>query len=157
MIFVAGLQLTGCKPSEATLKMNSIPNYRVEAGDHVLFLEFKIMRDAEGMEKVSINKSVAGTGRTKNLLAPVAGPYKILAVPRYSASRIEQEMSYEHPLFQSVEASDTTGTLTKSRLAVNEGALTIRLQDDPYLQKVDLYSVSPDKGKVLIYSLAFNR
>ncbi|QRR00337.1 hypothetical protein [Dyadobacter sandarakinus] len=147
----------GCRPSQGSLSMKNVPNYNPSAGDHVLFLEFKIRKNSAGDETAELVRSVAGSGRVKAMLAAAESPYRIVAIPRYSTSHPEQEMRYEHPLFQSVEVSDTTGVLSRSRLAVHEGSLTIRLQDDPYLTRVDLYSEGPEKGRVLINTLDFKR
>ncbi len=158
VLFIVSTQLGGCKSAESVLKVSEMPNYDKKSADRMLFLNFRISTSGEAApEKVELVNAVSGNARLKNLVPPVHDPYQIKVIPRYSASRMEKETFYEHPLFRSVEVSAPDGKLSRSEERNREGMLNIRLQDDIYLTSLEVYSVTPEKGTVKIYTLNFKR
>jgi hypothetical protein len=157
-LFMIGAQLSGCKSAESVLKVSEMPNYDKKSADRILFLNFRISTTGNSLsEKVELVNAVSGNARMKNLIPPVHDPYQIKVIPRYSASRMEMETFYEHPLFRSVEVSGPGGKLGRSQINDREGMLNIRVQDDSYLTSLEVYSVTPEKGTVKIYTLNFKR
>lgn len=156
VICFACLLTLNCQPGRSALTINRIRNYDIESKDHILFLTFQLTGEAGGKEKVRLLGSTAGNGRMKNILHPVHFPYRIIAIPRYTTSAIEREMSFEHPLFKAAEVSDPSGAIEHVEATAREGSLSIRLQQDPGLNRLELFSVSPQKGTVKIYTLHFD-
>jgi hypothetical protein len=157
VIFIASAHIVGCKSAESVVKVSEMENYKKESADHILFLNFRISTGRGASEKVELVNSVSGSGRMKNLVAPVHGAHQIKVVPRYSAGRMELGTFYEHPLFRSVEVSTADGKLSRSEVTDREGMLNIRVQDDTFLTGLELYSVTPARGTVKIYTLNFKR
>lgn len=155
-IAILVLLFAGCGPGRSTLTISNVPNYDKSVSDHILFLDFRVTAENQGdHEKVELVKAISGNGRMKNLMRPVHYPYQIKAIPRYTTSAIEKELVFEHPLFNTKEVSEPGGTITKMEVTNTEGILSMRLQDAQALDRLDLYSVSPGKGTVKIYTLRF--
>jgi hypothetical protein len=49
------------------------------------------------------------------------------------------------------------GKLSKQDLAAKKGTLSFRIQDDKALEKVEIYSVTPEKGNIKIYTLTLKQ
>jgi hypothetical protein len=157
-IFIAVLAvlLVGCGPGRSTLKISKVPNYDKAVSDHIFFLDFRVTAENQGdREKVELVKAISGSGRMKNILRPVHYPYQIKAIPRYTTSALEKELVFEHPLFNAREVSEPGGTITKVAVTNTEGIVSMRLQEAPGLDRLELYSVTPEKGTVKIYTLRF--
>lgn len=158
VLFIVSTLLGGCKSTESVLKVSEMLNYDKKSADRILFLNFKISTSRKGAsEKVELVNAVSGNARMKNLVPPVHDSCQVKVVPRYSAKRMETETFYEHPLFRSVEVSAPDGKLSRSEARSREGMLNIRVQDDSYLTSLEVYSVTPEKGTVKIYTLNFKR
>lgn len=152
--FLLAFQLMNCKPAQSTLKAGMIANYDKALKEHILFLEFKISAEAAGkLEKVKLIHAVSGSGKMKDLNHPVQDLYRIMAVPRYKTSATEKEFYYEHPLFRSVEVANPAGTLSKKSISAKEGSLSIRIQENPDMDRIELFSITPEKGTVKIHTL----
>ncbi|GGB81318.1 hypothetical protein GCM10011325_05980 [Dyadobacter sediminis] len=133
-----------------------VANYDKAVKEHILFMEFDIRTGAKGrQEKVKLVRAVAGNGRTKGLNSPVHGPYRIMMVPRYRSNALEKEFYYEHPLFRSVEVASPGGTLSKASIAAKQGMLSVRIQENADLDRIELFSLTPDKGTTKIYTVYF--
>ncbi|MCE6990007.1 hypothetical protein [Dyadobacter sp. CY323] len=134
--------------------MREIPGYGAQVQDHILFLHFKIKDGGEGKnEKVEFLNATSGNGRMKNLAVPVHYPYQIKAVPRYTTSHFEIGITLEHPLFRSVEVASQDGTIAKAEITAREGNLSFRIQEESYMDRIDIYSITPERGEVKIYTL----
>lgn len=155
-LVLAGLLMTHCKPARSALTVGEVTNYNPGARDHILFLNFRISGSVGGREKVELVSAQAGDGRMKTIARDVHFPYQIKALARYSTGTIEQEMVFEHPLYRSAEVSDPTGHIRQVEATATEGDLMVRLQQQPGLNQLELFSVSPEKGTVKIYTLDFN-
>ncbi|MCE7064637.1 hypothetical protein [Dyadobacter sp. CY326] len=154
LLFVMiGMQLMGCKTAESTIAIRDFKNHDPSAADHILFLDFEITRRGKKTEVVELVNAVSGRGKMKNLVAPVQSPYQIRVLPTYSSDRPETEMAFEHPLYRSVEVASQDGRLSKHDLSATQGTLSIRVQEDKALEKIELYSITPEKGKTKIYTL----
>ncbi len=105
------------------------------------------------METVELVNAVSGNGKLKNLAAPVHSPYRIVVIPRYPVDDMEKALVFEHPLYKSVEVASGDGRLTKQDLNAKEGILSVRIQNDNGLEKVELYSITPGKENIKIYTL----
>ena len=105
------------------------------------------------METVELVNAVSGNGKLRNLTAPVHSPYRILVIPRYPVNDMENELVFEHPLYKSVEVASENGHLTKQNLNAKEGILSVRIQNDNGLKKIELYSITPGKENIKIYTL----
>lgn len=146
----------GCGSGRSTLTVSEIPNYDKSVSDHILFLDFRVTaKNRDDREKVRLVKAISGSGRMKQIGRPVYDPYQIKAIPRYSTGAVEREMFFEHPLFQTREVAEPGGAIQKAAVSNTEGIVSIRLQDARGLERLDLYSVSPGKGTVKIYTLRF--
>lgn len=156
LIAVAGLSAMNCRPGRSSLMVGQLPNYNRESKDHIIFLTFQITGEVGGREKVRLMYANAGNGRMKEMLRPVHFPYQIIAIPRYTTNTIEREMAFEHPLFKSAEISDPSGKIRQVEATSKEGTMLVRLQQNPGLNRLELFSVSPQKGAVKIYTLHFD-
>ncbi|MCF0070047.1 hypothetical protein LZD49_06160 [Dyadobacter sp. CY261] len=155
-ITLAGLLMIHCKPAQSTLTVGQISNYNANSPDHILFLNFRISGGVGGREKVELLSASAGDGKMKDIARSVHFPYQIKAIARYSASAVEREMVFEHPLFKGREVSDPSGHMRQVEVKATEGNVLIRLQQHSGLNQLELFSVSPEKGTVKIYTLDFN-
>jgi hypothetical protein len=155
LIFVGmSLQLMNCKSGESVLNAADINNYDTTTRDHILFLEFKISSGGQGKpEKVKFLKAVSGNGKMKNLRQAVHYPYQIHVIPRYTIGFVETEMAFEHPLYRSVEVPNQDGTLKKAALTAKEGILSFRFQEHSNMDRLELFSIMPQKEPVKIYTL----
>lgn len=156
-IAFAGLLLLGCRSERSTLKISEIPNYDTQSPDHILFLNFRITGKPGGNENVALVSARAANGRMKDLYHPVNFPYHIKAVPRYSTNAIEREMVFAHPLYRSAEVSDPSGHIRREEVRANEGTLLVRMPLHSGLNGLELFSVSPGRGSVKIYTLSFDQ
>ena len=152
LIMIAA-QLLGCKTSESTLSVQNVRNYDPNAANQILFLDLKIIKRDGKTETVELVNAVSGSGKLKNMAAPVHSPYQISVIPRYSISHMEIPMVFEHPLYKSVEFASQDGKLSKQDLHAKEGILSVRIQKDNGLEKIELHSLTPEKGDVKIYTL----
>jgi hypothetical protein len=151
---VMGLQLMNCKSGESVLNTREIGNYDTTSQEHILFFEFKITDAGKGNpEKVKFIKAVSGNGKMKNLRQTVDYPYQIHVFPRYNIGFLETEIPFEHPLYRLVEVPSQDGTLTKKSVVEKEGTLSFRLQEHSNMKSIELFSITPDRGKVKIYTL----
>nr|WP_295928396.1 hypothetical protein [uncultured Dyadobacter sp.] len=155
-ITLAGLLMIRCKPAQSTLTIREIANYNANSADHILFLNFRISGGVGGKEKVELMSAHAGDGKMKDISRPVHFPYQIKAIPRYKTSAIGREMIFEHPLYKGAEVSDPSGHMRQVEVKAKEGNVLIRLQQHSGLNQLELFSVSPEKGTVKIYTLDFN-
>lgn len=155
-IAFVGLLMFGCKSGRSVLAVSELPNYDTRSPDHLLFLNFRIYGKPGGNERVELAGASVANGRMKNLAYPVHFPVQIKAIPRYSTSASEREMVFEHPLHRSVEVSDPSGHMRREEMRANEGTLMIRMPLDPGLNRLELFSVTPERGSVKIYTLSFN-
>lgn len=155
-IGLAGLLMFGCKSSRSVLTISELPNYDTRSPNHLLFLNFRITGKPGGNEHVELASANAASGRMKDLAYPVHSPIQIKAIPRYATSALEREMVFEHPLHRSVEVSDPTGHMRREEVRVSEGNLMIRMPLHSGLNRLELFSVTPEKGSVKIYTLSFN-
>ncbi|MCF2505792.1 hypothetical protein L0663_20520 [Dyadobacter sp. CY107] len=146
-------QLSGCKTAESTLRIENVRNYDPDAANHILFLDFKITKRDGKKEHVELVNAVSGSGKLKNLAAPVHSLHRISVIPRYSVGHEEVPLFFEHPLFKSVEVSSQDGKLSKRDLHAKEGILSVRMQRKNGLEKIELHSLTPDKGDIKIYTL----
>ncbi|WP_353719581.1 hypothetical protein [Dyadobacter sp. 676] len=155
-ILLAGLSLFECKPARSSLAVNQVPNYNPQSPDHILFLNFRITGAVSGKEEVQLVSASAGDGRMKDIARPVHSPYQIKAIPRFKTGAAGREMAFEHPLFRNAEVSDPEGHIRHVDVTAREGNLLIRLQQQPGLNQLELFSVSPGNGTVKIYTLDLN-
>lgn len=145
----------GCNSPHAIIDVSTLPNYNGKAADHIVFLNFKISEGSKGRrEKVELVRAVSGTGKMKSMENHVEYASYIRAVRKYSDGR-NQESIYQHPLFKQVEVSSPQGKIESRLLTADEGILTMRFQEDKSLEKIDLYSVSPNNGTRKIYTISF--
>ena len=154
-IALAGLLMFGCKSGHSVLTISELPNYDARSADHLLFLNFRITGKPGGNEQVELVSATAANGRMKNLAYPVHFPVQIKAIPRYTTSALEHEMVFEHPLHRSVEVSDPGGHMRREEVRAKEGTLLIRMPLQSGLNGLELFSVSPERGSVKIYTLSF--
>lgn len=155
-LVLAGLLMPGCKSGHSVLTTREIPNYDTQSPDHILFLNFRITGKPGGNENVELVGATAANGRMKDLQRPVDIPYHIKAVPRYSANEAGREMVFEHPLYHPAEISDPSGHIRRETVQAKEGTLLIRMPMKAGLNGLELFSVTPEKGSVKIYTLSFN-
>ncbi|NIJ54007.1 hypothetical protein [Dyadobacter arcticus] len=154
LLMLVGVNFLNCSSGESLLTINEIFGYSKDAKDHIIFLNFKITELGPGKnERVRLVKAASGAGRTKNLNAPVHSPHYIEVVPRYKTGRIEVGMAFEHPLYRSVEVPGHDGTIIKQSVIAKEGILHVRFQEDRNMDRIELYSITPDRGSVKIYTL----
>ncbi|MCE7060493.1 hypothetical protein [Dyadobacter sp. CY343] len=152
------MHLAACTPRQSALDLNDVLRFDATVADQILFLQFRVSFGKKGgQEEVGLVSAVAGNGKLKPFRAPVESPYKIEVVPRYSVSALETAMVYQHPLFQEVEVHDPSGVITRKKNYEKEGAFTMRMQADHNIEKLDIYSVTPERGKIKIYTLKLKR
>ncbi|WP_348066566.1 hypothetical protein [Dyadobacter sp.] len=143
-----------CKSGESVLNKEDISNYDISTKDHILFFEFKITDGGKGKpEKVKFIKAVSGNGKMKNLGQKVLYPYQIHVIPRYNTGFLETEIALEHPLHRSVEVPGQDGIITKENVVAGEGTLSFRLQEHRNMDRVELFSITPESGSTKIYTL----
>ena len=94
-----------------------------------------------------------GSGQIKDLGNEVHNPYQIKALHHYTGGAKPTEVLFEHPLYKSVEVFDPSGEITRNPTTLAEGALSMRIQHSRSLEKIELYSITPDNGTRLIYTL----
>jgi len=150
------LLMFGCKSGRAVLAISELPNYDTRSPDHLLFLNFLITGKPGGNEHVELASANVANGRMKDLAYPVHFPTQIKAIPRYSSRASEREMVFEHPLRRSVEVSDPTGHMRREEVQASEGHLMIRMPLHSGLNRLELFSVTPERGSVKIYTLSFD-
>ena len=147
-----------CSSSKSTLKTEKIANFDKQATDHILFLDFTVKKSV-GLkpEATKLTNSVSGVGLLKDMDAEVRNPYQVKAVQYYNDGQKPKEVIFEHPLYKSVEIFDQDGTISRKPTSLNEGTLSMRIQHGSSLEKIELYSTTPDKGTVLIYTLTLKK
>lgn len=155
-IALAGLLMIGCRSGRSVLTVSELPNYDTRSPDHILFLNFLITGKRGGNESVELTSANVGNGKMKDLNRPVHFPTYIKAVPRYSTSALEREMVFEHPLYHAAEVSDPSGHVRREEVQAKEGTLLIRMPMHSGLNRLELFSVTPERGSVKIYTLSFN-
>jgi hypothetical protein len=153
VMLALGIGLISCKTAESTLTMENVRNYNRDAASHILFLDFKLTKRNDQTETVTLVNAVSGSGKIKNMAIPVHSACQISVIPRYSVGRLEVPLVFEHPLYRSVEVPSQDGKLTKQDLHADEGTLSVRIQTEKGLEKLELYSLTPEKGNVKIYTL----
>ncbi|MCF2493209.1 hypothetical protein [Dyadobacter chenhuakuii] len=153
LVMIIGVALTGCKTAESTLSIRQVRNFDPNAANHILFLDIKISKGKGKMETVELVNAVSGKGKLKNLTAPIHSPYRIHVIPRYLVDDMENALVFEHPLYKSVEVASEDGRLTKQNLNAKEAMLSVRIQNDNGLKKIELYSITPGKENIKIYTL----
>ncbi|GGM92439.1 hypothetical protein GCM10010967_27060 [Dyadobacter beijingensis] len=146
-----------CSPGVTVLNIRELPNYDSRSADHILFLNFRITGKAGGRERVELAGTNLGVGRMKNIYHPVNFPVRIKAIPRYGDVGLEEEMTFEHPLYRSAEVSDESGHIDRKEVEAKEGSLQVRMPVRPGLNALELFSVTPEKGTVKIYTLHFDQ
>jgi len=156
VIALAGLLMNECRSGRSTLKISELPNYDSKSPDHILFLNFRITGKPGGNEHVELASATVGNGRMKDLRHPVGFPVYITAIPRYTTSALEAEMAFEHPLYRSAEVSDPSGHMRRQEVKAGEGTLLVRMPIHSGLNRLELFSVTPERGSVKIYTLGFN-
>ncbi|WP_342087561.1 hypothetical protein [Dyadobacter sp. OTU695] len=155
-IALAGLLMLGCRSGRSVLTISELPNYDTLSSDHILFLNFLITGKPGGHESVQLASANVAHGKMKDLNRPVHFPTYIKAVPQYTTGTSEREMVFEHPLYHAAEVSDPSGHLRREEIRAKEGTLLIRMPMRSGLNRLELFSVTPDKGTVKIYTLSFN-
>lgn len=153
---LAGLLMFACKSGRSVLTVRELPNYDTLSADHLLFLNFRITGKPGGNEHVELVSATAATGRMKDLAYPVHFPVRIKAVAQYATNASGQEMVFEHPLYKSAEVSDPAGHIRREEIRAKEGTLLIRMPLHAGINALELFSVSPERGSVKIYTLSFN-
>lgn len=148
------LFLEGCHSSRQTLSVHALPNYEPNAVHQIVFLDFTISRSALGKpEQLTLVNSIAGVGELKNVATPVHTPYQIKLVRYYTDDRLPEQDSLEHPLIRSLEIADTDGTLTRKPTSDLSGQFSVRFPYSAGLRRIELYSVTPDRGTLKIHTL----
>ena len=156
-IAFVGLLMFGCKSERSVLAVRDLPNYDTRSSDHLLFLNFRISGKPGGNEHVELVSARVANGRMKDLYHPVNYPVvRIKAVPRYGNRVSDKEMAFLHPLYHWAEVSDPTGHIRREEVRAKEGTLLIRMPLDSGLNRLELFSVTPERGSVKIYTLSFN-
>ncbi len=154
-IALACLLMPGCRSGRPVLSISELPNYDTRSPDHILFLNFLITGKPGGNENVELASAHVGNGKIKDLHRPVHFPVYIKAVPSYTTSALEREMVFEHPLYHAAEVSDPSGHMRREELRAKDGTLLIRMPVQPGLNRLELFSVTPERGPVKIYTLSF--
>ncbi len=155
-IALAGLLMLGCRSGRSSLTVSELPNYDSRSADHILFLNFRITGKPGGNENVELAGANVGNGKMKDLNHPVNFPTHIKAVPRYTTSALESEMVFAHPLYHATEVSDPSGHIRSEEVQAREGTLLVRMPMHSGLNRLELFSVTPERGSVKIYTLNFN-
>lgn len=153
IILMIGMLLSGCKTAESTLTMQNVRNYDPGAASHILFLDFRITGGDGKAEKAELVNVVSGNGKLKNVARPVPNPRQMSVVARYATEHEEVPLVFEHPLHKAVEVASEDGKLSKQDMHAKEGILSVRIQQDNGLEKLELYSITPEKGNIKIYTL----
>ena len=147
-----------CASSKSTLKTEKITNFDKQATDHILFLDFTVKKSVgQKPEATKLTNSVSGVGVLKDMGVEVQNPYQVKAIQYFSDGQKPIKIIYEHPLYKSVELFDKDGTISRKPTSLDEGILSMRIQHGGSLEKIELYSTTPDKGTVLIYTLTLKK
>jgi hypothetical protein len=155
-IALAGLLMISCRSGRSVLTISELSNYDARSPDHILFLNFLITGKPGGNENVELASANVGNGKMKDLYRSVHFPTYIKAVPGYSTGALEREMVFEHPLYHAAEVSDPSGHIRRGEVQAKEGTLLIRMPMHSGLNRLELFSVTPERGSVKIYTLSFN-
>lgn len=154
LMLILCFQLVHCRQAKSYVRAADLPNYNKNSTDHVLFLDFQITQEKERAKiKAVLVNAMAGNGKMKDLVSGRHYPDHIKVVHYFSDRRTPVEMYYEHPLVKTMEVFSQDGNLGKSTQIARKGTLSIRFQEDPARDKVELYSVTPDRGSEKLYSL----
>ncbi|MCF2446389.1 hypothetical protein L0657_20695 [Dyadobacter sp. CY345] len=156
-LIILSWQMVNCRQAKSFVSISKLPNYDTQAADHILFLDFLITQSGDNAPvKAKLVNSIAGNGKMKDLGSARIQQNQIKVVHIFSDKRQPVEIFYEHPLFLSVEVFSKEGNLSQNAQTAREGTLSLRVQDDPAREKIDLYSVTP-KGEIKIYSLLIKK
>lgn len=154
LLLILCSQLVHCRQARPYVRTQELPNYDKSVTNHILFLDFQITQDDEkGTVKAELINAIAGNGKMKDQGSGSIYPDQIKVVHYFTDERTPVEMFYEHPLLKTAEVFSQDGNLSKSMQRAHEGTLSIRFQEDQAREKIELYSVTPDRGVVKIYSL----
>ncbi|WP_254560425.1 hypothetical protein [Dyadobacter diqingensis] len=154
LLLILCFQLVHCRQARSYVRAQELPNYDKGVANHILFLDFQITQDKEkGAVKAELINAIAGNGKMKDHGQGSIYPDQIKVVHYFSDRRTPVEMFYEHPLLRTAEVFSQDGNLSKSTQTALKGTLSIRFQEDQAREKIELYSVTPDRGAVKIYSL----
>lgn len=154
LLLILCFQLVHCRQARSYVRAHELPNYDKSVANHILFLDFQITQDKEkGAVKAELINAIAGNGKMKDHGQGSIYPDQIKVVHYFSDRRTPVEMFYEHPLLRTAEVFSQDGNLSKSTQTARKGTLSIRFQEDQAREKIELYSVTPDRGAVKIYSL----
>ena len=155
LVFLVGV-LSGCSVSIPIIDAENIENFDKLAKDHILFLTFDIKKNkGQKPEIVTLLNSVAGSGKMKKLKTGVENPFQIKSIQYFNDAKLPIETFHEHPLYKSLELFDEDGSITRKSTTSTASILLMKIQYDNNLEKVELYSVTPDFGSVKIYTLKF--
>jgi hypothetical protein len=146
--------LVACHSTKETLTVHDVPNYSPKAAPQTLFLDFEINQSTTSQsERVTLVNSIIGNGGMKSLARPVHNPYQIKLVRHFADGRLTERDSLEHPLFRSIEIAEPDGTLSQKPLREHNGHFSVRVPYVKALDRIDMYSVTPDKGLVKIHTI----
>ena len=139
--------LVACHPSRQTLRLHELPNYRANAPQQLLFLDFAIHRaGADQPERVALTNAIVGQGERKVWARAAHSPCQIRFERVFTDNRPAETDSVAHPLFQTLELPDTDGTLSRRPMQADSGHVSVRLPYVTALTRINLYSVTPDRG-----------
>ncbi len=146
--------LAGCTAGR-TIRMEQVRNFAPDRPQQLLFLDLLITREgAAGPEMVQIINAVAAEGLCRECgQAAFHGGYRLLCTYQYSDGRPPVTETYEHPLLRTVELFDPDGSLDRRPVSAREGHLSLRIQYDRSLTRVELFSQTPDRGPHRIHSI----
>ena len=148
--------LASCAVSIPTINAENIENFDKLAKNHILFLTFDIKKNKGQIpETVSLLSSVAGSGKMKNLKTGTDNPFQIKSIQYFSNAKPSIETYFEHPLYKSLEIFSPDGTITRKSTTSTASALSMKIQYENNLEKIELYSIKPDFRPVKIYTLKF--
>lgn len=153
LFFFIFIWVTACQAYKNNLDVRQLPRYS-STSDCILFLTFNL--SAKGTnEKVELANATANAGKVKNILAPVHGANNITAIVYYQDTKEPTKLIYPHPLYQTVEIPDKSGTISTHSLETESGTLFIRLQANANIDRLELYSTRTKHASKLIYQLKF--
>lgn len=146
------MALIGCKTTKDTVHLRVMPNYENAPTAHILFFNFAISGEIYH-ENVKLINAIAGSGRMKNLSVNVHQQNRIGMTCYDKSGKTIRYEEFEHPLLKTVEISDASGKLSKKTISAQKGILSVRLQEDPKIEKITLSVIGSGRKPEKIYAL----
>lgn len=130
--------------SSRTIQLHELPNYQAQV-PQIVFMDFKIIKSGNSNEKINLVNAIVGTGEMRAVTTQPETVVQIKAVLKGLDNKVLIEWLLDHPLYQQFEVMSENGQPERRKLDINEAVFSLRFQQNPQQQNLELYRVEADK------------